>query len=427
MTVLIIGSYPEHTAEKIRAEFPEEWTVRILPPDEADAFLPEAEAVIPEHVRVDEAFLARAEKLRFVQTGAGYDNVDVEACSRRGIQVCNAGGINAAAVAEHTLALMLCWHKNIHRLELTRKSGGWETEYTGGELAGKTVGVIGLGKIGQQVAVRCAAFGMRVLGYSRRPVSLAAVEQTDLNRLLGESDIVTLHVPLTPVTEKLIAAEELSRMKRSALLVNTARGGVVDEAELAEALRRGEIGGACLDVYEQEPLPPDSPLRQLSNVILTPHMAGYPDGVKYHRKRYGFFRENIGRVMRGELPESRVNELLQNCRAETADMCAEAERIRRISAMEERLNAGRRAADALAAALEDFRSRERDMKTLMDYYGSPDWFADLESCDRGELPPDLRCGVLSEDAVYDLLTDCRELQRELTGAERAIAALFPGK
>ena len=257
MMVLIIGSYPEHTAKRIRAEFPEEWTVRILPPEEADAFLPEAEAVIPEHVRVDEAFLARAEKLRLVQTGAGYDNVDVEACTRRGIQVCNAGGINAAAVAEHTLALMLCWHRNIHRLDMGLGNGWREKEYAGGELTGKTVGIIGLGRIGVRVAACCAAFGMRVLAYSRRTVTLEGVETADLHRLLRESDIVTIHIPLTPSTQKLIGAEELSQMKPSALLINTARGGVVDEDALTEALRQGRIGGACLDVYKREPLPPE--------------------------------------------------------------------------------------------------------------------------------------------------------------------------
>lgn len=311
MNVVIIGRFPEVSKRRIADSFPKDWQLCIVPPEEAEGCLAGADAVIPEHIRVDDAFLDRAPRLRLVQTGAGFDNVDVEACTRRGVRVCNAAGVNAAAVAEHVMALILCWYKNIHALDRVVKDGGDERDldYKGGELSGRTVGIIGLGAIGRRVARYCGAFDMRVLGYSRSGAAVPGVEPADLDRLYAESDIVTVHVPLTGDTRHMIGRDAFARMKDAALLVNTARGAVVDEPRLIEALRRREIGGACLDVYEEEPLARSSPLRQLPNVILTPHTAGLPDGVKFHEKRYAFFVSNISRVLRGETPENALNTL----------------------------------------------------------------------------------------------------------------------
>nr|WP_326126595.1 NAD(P)-dependent oxidoreductase [uncultured Oscillibacter sp.] len=309
MKIVIIGVFPEKTREHIRGSFPADWELHIVRPEDAGPFLGDADAVIPEHISVDGPFLSRAPKLRLVQTGAGYDNVDIAECTRRGIQVCNAAGINAAAVAEHTMALILCWYKNIPYLDTFVKTGGPESEldYAGSELLGKTIGIVGLGRVGQRVAACCQAFGMNVLGHSRHPVLTPGIRRVELERLYEESDIVTVHVPLLPETRHLIDAGAFSRMKPDALFVNTARGAVVEEDCLVDALRTHRIGGACLDVYEQEPLAKDHPLRSLSNVILTPHTAGYPDGVSYHRRRYAFFAANIQKLMSGSRPDCALN------------------------------------------------------------------------------------------------------------------------
>lgn len=312
MKIVITGEFPEAAQALIRASFPPEWDLRILQPEAVEGELTDADVLIPEHLAVDAALLEKAPRLKLVQTGAGYDNVDVLACTRRGVQVCNAAGINADAVAEHVMAFILCWYKNLLYLDGFMKAGRPEAElaYTGAELSDKTVGLIGLGHVGQRVAARCRAFGMRVLGWSYRPCDLPGVERCDLDRLLCESDVVSLHIPLNADTRHTIDAAALRKMKPDALLINTSRGGVVNEADLIEALRRGTIGGACLDVYEEEPLPVGHPLRSLDRVLLTPHTAGLPDGVKFHKKRYAFFVSNIDHVLRNEPPESRLNTLL---------------------------------------------------------------------------------------------------------------------
>ncbi|WP_308528389.1 NAD(P)-dependent oxidoreductase [uncultured Oscillibacter sp.] len=308
MNLVIIGRFSADTAARIRAFFPPDWKVALTGPD--DLCLQDAEALIPEHLPVSAALLDRAPKLRMIQTGAGSDNVDLAECTRRGILVCSAAGVNAAAVAEHTMALILGWFKNIVYLDtfLKARRDSRELCYSGGELLGKAAGIIGLGAIGQRVAALCQAFGMNVLGYSRHPKCIQGVENVRLEELLERSDVVSLHVPATPETRHLMDRQAFRRMKPSAVLVNTARGSVVHEADLIEALRRHQIAGACLDVYEEEPLPQASQLRSLPNVLLTPHTAGYPDGVRLHAGRYSFFAGNLQRAWRGELPENLLNQ-----------------------------------------------------------------------------------------------------------------------
>ena len=309
MNLVIIGRLPVDTEARIRAFFPPDWRVVFAVPDLAGSCLRDAEALIPEHLPINAALLDRAPKLRMIQTGAGYDNVDLAECTRRGILVCSAAGVNATAVAEHTMALILGWYKSIVYLDTFLKAHRDSRElcYSGGELCGRTVGIIGLGAIGQRVSALCRAFGMNVLGHSRHPKSIQGVENVGLEALLARSDVVSLHVPATPETRHLMDRQAFRRMKPSAVLVNTARGSVVHEADLIEALRRHQIAGACLDVYEEEPLPQASQLRSLPNVLLTPHTAGYPDGVKLHEKRYSFFAANIQRAWRGQLPGNLLN------------------------------------------------------------------------------------------------------------------------
>lgn len=309
MNLLIIGDYPVATQARMRAAFPTEWQITIAAPDACAPHLADAEAVIPEHVLVDDAFLAQAPRLRFVQVGAGYDNVDLAACSRRGVQVCNAAGLNADAVAEHVMALLLCHYKNICPLNQFMHTGGSAPlpDYHGGELSGRTLGLVGLGHIGRAVAVRAQAFSLRVLGWSYRPIEIPGGESVSLSQLFAESDIVSLHVPLKANTRHLIDDAALAQMKPGALLINTARGGLIDEAALVRALKSGTLGGACLDVFAEEPLPADSPLRQLDNAILTPHTAGYPDGPKFHEKRITYFAANIQRWLAGDEPLGKLN------------------------------------------------------------------------------------------------------------------------
>ena len=309
MNLLIIGDYPVTTQVRMRAAFPTEWQITIAASDACAPYLADAEVVIPEHVLVDDAFLAQAPRLRFVQVGAGYDNVDLAACTRRGVQVCNAAGLNADAVAEHVMALLLCHYKNICPLNRFMHTGGSTPlpDYHGGELSGRTLGLVGLGHIGRAVAVRAQAFGLRVLGWSYRPIEIPGVVPVSLAQLFAESDIVSLHVPLKANTRHLIDDAALAQMKPGALLINTARGGLIDEAALVRALQRGTLGGACLDVFAEEPLPAESPLRRLDNVILTPHTAGYPDGPKFHAKRIAYFAANIQRWLAGDEPQGKLN------------------------------------------------------------------------------------------------------------------------
>jgi D-3-phosphoglycerate dehydrogenase len=306
--VVITGNFSEETRSRILEVFPAQWEMVFVAQDHADAALTKATAVIPEHMKIDGPVLDRAKHLRLVQTGAGYDNVDIQACTQRGVWAANAAGINAGAVAEHVLALVLCRYKNIALLDGCMKRGEYKIGYCGGELSRKTIGIVGMGHIGKAVARLSHAFGLTVLGCHPRSIEVPKyIRLTDLETLLRRSDIVTLHTPLNAQTRHLIGRQALASMKADALLVNTSRGTVLDEQALVDALAEKRIGGAALDVFETEPLPPESPLRRLSNVLLTPHTAGSPDGPRFHRKRFEFFRENIRRVSEGKAPMGALN------------------------------------------------------------------------------------------------------------------------
>lgn len=284
MKIVLIGQFPEQTQRLIREVFSPEFQLSIAPAERMNEEIPDADVIIPEHQSINGAFLDRTRKLKLIQAGAGFDNVAVEECTKRGVYVANAAGVNAAAVAEHVMALVLCWYKNIPALNQALKGGGYAVGYAGSELSGLTMGIVGFGHIGSKVAYLARAFGMRVLVYSRRPLrSRTEAEPTDLENLLKLSDVVALHTALTDQTRHLIGRRELEFMKNSAFLINTSRGPVVDEVSLIEVLQNNRIGGAGLDVFETEPLPEDSLLRKLDNVILTPHTAGMPDGPKFSK------------------------------------------------------------------------------------------------------------------------------------------------
>ena len=223
--------------------------------------------------------VAAAPRLRLVQKiGVGVNTIDLEASRRRGIAVCNMPGTNTRAVAEMTLLLMLGALRRVSQLDAATRAGrGWQLppalQDRYGEVEGRTVGLVGYGAVPGRLGPILRALGARVLFASRSEKPNAAGERRPLADLLAESDIVSLHVPLTPETERLIDAEAIARMKPGAVIVNTARGALIDEAALVDALRTGRIGAAGLDVFETEPTPAGSALLALDNVVCTPHLA----------------------------------------------------------------------------------------------------------------------------------------------------------
>lgn len=211
------------------------------------------------------------------RAGVGLDNVDLQACRENDVEVFNSPEASTISVAEHAIGLMISLLRNIPRGEATLRKGLWERKKLGGsELYGKTLGVVGFGRIGREVAVRARAFGMNVIVADPAITSEDAREYNaqlvESERLFRESDVITLHVPSIPATKNMVDSQMLSLMKDSAVLVNTARGAVVDEQALVKHLQQGAIKGAALDVYQNEP-PEGSPLLELENVVLTPHLA----------------------------------------------------------------------------------------------------------------------------------------------------------
>jgi len=221
--------------------------------------------------------LGAAPGLKIVaMNGAGVDSVDLDEAARRGITVAVAPGANADAVAEHAIALMLALVRDLPRLDGGMRRGRWEgTSWLGRDFRGSVLGLVGYGSIGRSTARLASALGAQVIICGRAGTDAGGFERvTDLDSLLARVDILSLHCPLTEQTRGLIGRRELALLKPGALLVNTARGPIVDEAALVEALRSGHLGGAGLDTFAVEPITPDNPLLALDNVILTPHVAG---------------------------------------------------------------------------------------------------------------------------------------------------------
>jgi len=268
--------------------------------------------VIAGGVMVDEGFLEAADELEMIQNfGIGYDRIDVPACTRRGIIVCNVAEIYSEPVAQHTWAMILDLTKHVTRADRAMRAGTWQSEdWMGFQIWGKTLGVIGLGNNGGRIALKGrAAFGMRILAYDPfvlpARAQLFGAELVSLERLLEESDIVSVNVPLNPQTRHLIGEKELSMMKKTAFLVNTSRGAVMDEAALVECLRERGIRGAGLDVFETEPLPPGSPLLEMENVVLTPHIASSTE--EAIEETYRGAVANIIRYLKGLRPHWIIN------------------------------------------------------------------------------------------------------------------------
>ncbi|WP_421658386.1 phosphoglycerate dehydrogenase [Leptothermofonsia sp. ETS-13] len=251
-----------------------------LSPDDLIRIISEYDALmIRSSTRVTKDVIEAGDNLKIIgRAGVGVDNVDVLAATRKGIVVVNSPEGNTIAAAEHALALMMAMSRYIPDANQSVKSGKWDRKsFTGVEVYKKTLGIVGLGKIGAHVATVARAMGMKLLAYdpfiSHERAEQLGCRLVELDLLLQESDYITLHIPKTPETKHLINAEAIAKMKPTARIINCARGGIIDEAALAEALKQGRIAGAALDVYEEEPLK-DSPLKELGKeIVMTPHLG----------------------------------------------------------------------------------------------------------------------------------------------------------
>jgi len=249
---------------------PEEF-VKTIPPYDG--------LIIRSSVRVTKDVLAAASNLKAIgRAGVGVDNVDVDEASMRGVIVMNTPGANTMATAEHTMALLLAMCRNVGQAYSSLKEGKWDRKkYMGTQLYRKTMGIIGMGRIGARVALRCQAFGMTTITYdpylAEEVAEELGVERVELSDLFARADFITLHAASTPETEHIINAKAIAQMTDGVRIVNTARGSLIDETALVAGLKSGKIAAAALDVFPEEPLPDDSPLRDLDNVTITPHLA----------------------------------------------------------------------------------------------------------------------------------------------------------
>ena len=273
--------------------------------------LSEAEGlVVRSGTQVDRELFEAAPRLRVVgRAGVGVDNIDLEEATRRGVLVVNAPLANSISAAEHTFGLLLSQARNIPRADATIRSGRWDrAAFRGVELHGKTLGLVGMGRIGALVAQRALAFGMRVVAYdpyiTAEQARQAGGELMDLDSLLAESDFISLHLPRTPETENLLGKEAFAKAKRGVRIVNASRGGIVDEAALADAIQAGQVAGAALDVYADEPLI-GGPLVELPQVVLTPHLGA--STVEAQDKAGLHVAESVVAGLAGERPMSAVN------------------------------------------------------------------------------------------------------------------------
>ncbi|MCS6846927.1 MAG: phosphoglycerate dehydrogenase [Anaerolineae bacterium] len=254
--------------------------VKKMPRAELLERIPEYHAlIVRSETKVDAEVIARGSKLRVIgRAGIGVDTIDVEAATHRGIIVMNTPQANTIATCEHTIAMMLALARNIPQADASLRRGEWtRSKFMGVQLQGKTLGVIGLGRIGTQVAKRAQCFGMEVIAYdpyvSEEAARANKVILVSLDELLAQSDFVTLHSSLTQGSRGLLDAAAIAKMKTGARVINVARGALVDSHALYDALVSGKLAGAALDVFEEEPLPADSPLLKLPNVVLTPHLG----------------------------------------------------------------------------------------------------------------------------------------------------------
>jgi len=270
----------------------------------ADA-VSDADIVVCNKTLMNEYTLRYAKKLKYIGLFAtGYNNIDIDYCRKNGITVCNAGSYSTNAVAQHTFALILEHYNKVARYNEYVQEGKWKRSptfspfvYPLNELAGKTLGIIGLGAIGQAVAKIALAFQMKVLAYNRHEKNIEGVEQRSFEEVLKNSDIVSVHCPLNDDSKDMFNSKTFGLMKQGSLFVNTARGGVMVEKDLIDALDSGHLGGACIDTLRVEPMEEDCILMQAKNCIITPHIAWAP--VETRKRLMNIVADNIENFLRG--------------------------------------------------------------------------------------------------------------------------------
>jgi phosphoglycerate dehydrogenase-like enzyme len=313
--VVFLQRLPEKIVDVVLSHNPDGFTTSLLDgglsEGEQKSAVAEADFILHFGTPVHDDVLRAAGKAKLVQMmAAGYDEMNLELMSELGIPCANNGGANSWAVSDHTLMLMLALNKKLALGERSVRDGSWNRSVgrlNTYEMAGKLVGLVGIGNIGRQVARRVQAFDALVQYHDVYPLDEERekelnVTRVGLDELFRTSDIVSLHTPLTAETRHLVNRERIATMKSTALLINTARGPVVDEAALIEGLQAGRIAGAGLDVFEQEPIDPANPLLAMDNVVLTPHIAGITWDTWSRRARFAY--ANMQRVWRGETPQA---------------------------------------------------------------------------------------------------------------------------
>lgn len=273
--------------------------------EEVAEAIADADVVIVNKTLMDAHTLRLASHLKYIGLFAtGYNNIDIDYCRQHGITVCNAGSYSTSAVAQHTFALILEHFNNIARYDQYVQDGRWKRSptfspfvYPLNELAGKTLGIVGLGAIGTAVARIANAFDMNVIAFNRSVKSVPGVTQVDFETLLSQSDVITVHCPLNEDSENLFNKDTFSKMKKGALFVNTARGGVMSEEDLYETLQSGHLGGACIDTLRVEPMEEDCVLMKAPNCIITPHIAWAP--VETRQRLMNIVKTNIQNFLGG--------------------------------------------------------------------------------------------------------------------------------
>jgi D-3-phosphoglycerate dehydrogenase len=268
------------------------------------------DAVIVRVAPLDRDVIERADNLKVIaKHGSGLDNVDIDAASERNIVVCNTPGVNARSVAEHAIALLFGVRRNLHTADRHVRNGGWDrNDYRGRELDNDTLGLMGFGSIAKATAKMAEGIGLDIITYDpHHDMSIrdGVVRVKTLTELFERSDAVSLHVPLVDETREAVTTEQLEALGETGVLINTARGGVIDESALIDALNSGTIGGAGLDTFHDEPLSEDHPLCDHDRVLLTPHIGGVT--VEALTRMSEGAAENVRTVYDGEIPESTVN------------------------------------------------------------------------------------------------------------------------
>ena len=311
--VVFLHGLPSEVVDVITSYTPDGFVTELLQGDQPVAAqmdaVKDADFLLVYRARLKDDVLRAAPKTRLVQLlAAGYDSMNLELMRELEVPCANNGGANSYAVADHALLLMLSLYRRLVQSDRSVREGNWNAPIDGlntFEMADKLVGVIGIGNIGQKVARRVQGFDARVQYYDKYPLSRERDEELDLtgvslDQLFLTSDIITCHTPLTRETHHMVNAERIAMMKPSAVLINTSRGPVVDEAALTEALQHGRIAGAGLDVFEREPVEPGNPLLKMDNVVVTSHSAGTTWNTWYRRAEFAY--QNMERVWRGEPP-----------------------------------------------------------------------------------------------------------------------------